>query len=303
MYFNREITCLITGANSGIGKAAAKELAKLGAAIILVSRNHTRGERTLAELKAITGSNKFYLYITDLSSQNSILELTEKIKNKFSCLDILINNAGAYFSKRHITVDGIEATFAVNFLSRFLLTNLLLENILRSKQGRIINISGEYHRRGRINFEDIEFSKNYSAFKAICQARLADILFTYELSRNLKETNITSNCLHPGMVATNLIYNDPDSSFMKRFFYKSISPFLKSPEEGAETVVYLASSPEVANVSGKYFIDKKCVKSSAISYDEDISQKLWRLSEQMMKVDFPQNAFNKNKFLNELKTK
>ena len=303
MYFNREITCLITGANSGIGKAAAKELAKLGAAIILVSRNHTRGERTLAELKAITGSNKFYLYITDLSSQNSILEFAEKIKNKFNILDILINNAGAYFSKRHITVDGIEATFAVNFLSRFLLTNLLLENILRSKQGRIINVSGEFHRKCRINFEDIGFSKNYSAFKAICQARLANIHFTYELSGRLKDTNVTCNCLHPGMVATNLINNDPDSSLMKRFFYKSISPFLKSPEEGAETVVYLASSPEVANVSGKYFIDKKCVKSSAISYDEDTAKKLWDVSEQMIKINLPQNTFNENKLFNELKTK
>ncbi|MGA9295539.1 MAG: SDR family oxidoreductase [Ignavibacteriaceae bacterium] len=303
MYFSREITCLITGANSGIGKAAAKELAKLGAAIILVSRNHTRGERTLAELKTITGSNKFYLYITDLSSQNSILGLAEEIKNKFSRLDILINNAGAYFSKRHITVDGIEATFAVNFLSRFVLTNLLLENILRSKQGRIINLSGEFHRKGRINFEDIEFSKKYSAFKAICQARLADVLFTYELSRRLKETKVTSNCLHPGMVATNLINNDPDSSLMRRFFYKSISPFLKRPEEGAETVVYLASSPEVANVSGKYFIDKKCIKSAAISYDENIAKQLWKISEQMIKVNLPQNIFNENKLINELKTK
>ncbi len=297
MYFNREITCLITGANSGIGKATAKELAKLGAAIILVSRNHTRGERTLKELKTITGSNKFYLYITDLSSQNSILELSEEIKNKFNSLDILINNAGAYFSKRHVTIDGIEATFAVNFLSRFLLTNLLLENILRSRQGRIINLSGEFHRKGRINFEDIEFSKNYSAFKAICQARLADVLFTYELSRRLKETNVTSNCLHPGLVATNLIYNDPDSSLIKRFLYKSMSPFLKSPGEGAETVVYLASSPEVANVSGKYFIDKKCVKSSAISYNKDIAKQLWKLSEQMIKVNFSQNTFNEKNIL------
>lgn len=303
MYFNREINCLITGANSGIGKATAKELAKLGATIILVSRNHTRGERTLTELKKITGSNKFHLYITDLSSQNSILQLAEEIKNNFNSLDILINNAGAYFSKRHITVDGIEATFAVNFLSRFLLTNLLLKNILRSKQGRIINLAGEYHRKGRINFEDIEFSKKYSAVKAICQARLADVLFTYELSRKLKGTSTTSNCLHPGIVATNLINNDPDSSLIKRFLYKSISPFLKSPEKGAETVVYLASSPEVSNVSGKYFIDKKCVKSSAISYDEDIAKQLWKLSGQMLKVNLPQNTFDENKLLNELRTK
>ena len=235
MYFNREINCIITGANSGIGKATAKGLAKLGATIILVSRNHTRGERTLAELKRTTGSNKFYLFISDLSSQKSILDFAVEIKSKFSCIDILINNAGAYFSKRHITVDGIEATFAVNYLSRFLLTNLILDNILASKQGRIITVSGEYHRKSRINFEDLEYSNNYSAFKALSQARLADILFVYELSRRLKNSRVTSNCLHPGFVATNIINNDPDSSLMKRIVYKSISPFLKNPEEGAET--------------------------------------------------------------------
>ena len=303
MYFNREITCLITGANSGIGKAAAKGLAKLGASIILVSRNHTRGERTLNELKQNTGSNKFHLFITDLSSQKSIIDLAANIKSKFNCIDILINNAGAYFSKRHITIDGIEATLAVNYLSRFFLTNLLLDKVLLSKQGRIINVSGELHRKGRLNFENMEYPGNYSAFKAVSQSRLADILFVYELSRRLKNTKVTCNCLHPGFVATNIINNDPDSSLLKRIIYKSISPFLKSPEKGAETVIYLASSPEVANVSGKYFIDKKCVQSSPVTYDEDIAKRLWKVSEQMIKVNFPQNTFFENKFFNELNAK
>ena len=291
MYFSREINCIITGANSGIGKAAAKGLARLGATIILVSRNHARGERILNELKKITGNNKFHLFIADLSSQKAIIDLASEIKSKFSIIDVLINNAGAYFSKRHITVDGVEATFAVNYLSRFLLTNLLLENILLSSQGRIINVSGEFHRKGRINFEDLEYSKNYSGFKAVCQARLADVLFIYELSGKLKNTTATANCLHPGFVATNIINNDPDSSLMKRILYKVISPFLKSPEEGAETVIYLASSPEVSNVSGKYFIEKKSVQSSAASYDETVAGKLWIASEQMVKAELPRNVF------------
>lgn len=291
MYFSGEKICLITGANSGIGKAAAKGLAKLGATIILVSRNHTRGERTAAELEQTTGSNKFHLFMADLSSQSSILRLANEIKDKFNNLDILINNAGAYFSKRHITIDGVEATFSVNYLSRFLLTNLLMEMILKSKQGRIINVSGEYHRKGRINFEDMEYSKNYSAFKAICRARLADILFVYELSRRLKNTKVTANSLHPGLVATNIIDNDPDSSLIKRILYKSISPFLKTPEEGAETVIYLASSPEVTNVTGGYFIDKKCVQSSQLSYNEELAAQLWNTSEQMIKVEIPKNTF------------
>jgi NAD(P)-dependent dehydrogenase (short-subunit alcohol dehydrogenase family) len=291
MYFSGEKICLITGANSGIGKAAAKGLAKLGATIILVSRNHTRGERTAAELEQTTGSNKFHLFMADLSSQSSILRLANEIKDKFNNLDILINNAGAYFSKRHITIDGVEATFSVNYLSRFLLTNLLMEMILKSKQGRIINVSGEYHRKGRINFEDMEYSKNYSAFKAICRARLADILFVYELSRRLKNTKVTANSLHPGLVATNIIDNDPDSSLIKRILYKSISPFLKTPEEGAETVIYLASSPEVANVTGRYFINKKSVQSSQLSYDEKLAAQLWKTSEQMINADITKNTF------------
>ena len=180
---------------------------------------------------------------------------------------------------------------------------LILVNILLSKQGRIINVSGEFHRKGRIGFEDLEYSKNYSAFKALCQARLADILFVYELSRKLKNTMATANCLHPGFVATNIINNDPDSSLLKRILYKSISPFLKSPEEGAETVIYLASSPEVTSVSGKYFFEKKCVQSSAITYDEEIARQLWKVSELMIKVNLPKNIIYENKFINELKTK
>lgn len=303
MYFSRDKICLITGANSGIGKAAAKDLVELGAEVILVSRNHARGDRALSELKGATGSKKLHLFIADLSSQSSILDLANEIKNKFDKIDILINNAGAYFSKKHETVDGIEATFAVNYLSRFLLTNLLLENILKSKQGRIINVSGEYHRKGIINFNDLGFSKRYSASRAISQARLADILFVYELSRRLNKTNVTVNCLHPGFVATNVIYNDPDSTLLKRILYKSITPFLRTPEEAAETVLYLASSPEVINVTGKYFIDKKCVASSPASYDRNLAERLWKASERMIKVNISTNVLNKNKILNELNTK
>ena len=303
MYFSSDKICLITGANSGIGKAAAIGLAELGATIILVSRNHVRGERTLAELIETTESRKFHLYITDLSSQTAILDLTNEIKNKFKRIDILINNAGAYFSKRHLTVDGIEATFAVNYLSRFLFTNQLLEIILKSKQGRIINVSGECRIKYGINFEDLESSKNYSAFKAFCQARQADILFVYELSRRLSETKTTVNCLHPGFVATNIINNDPDASLIKRIFYKTISPFLKNPEEGAETVLYLASSPEVMNVTGKYFINKKNVQSSPLTYNEELAKKLWSVSEKMIKVNLPRNIFYQSKLLNEIKIK
>lgn len=165
MYFSGEKICLITGANSGIGKAAAKELAKLGATIIMVTRNHTRGERTLTELKRITGSNKFHLFITDLSSQASILNLTDEINNKFSSIDILINNAGAYFSRRHITIDGIEATFAVNYLSRFLLTNLLLKNILKVSRGELLMFQGNFIGRADLILKISNIQKNIQHLK------------------------------------------------------------------------------------------------------------------------------------------
>ncbi len=297
MYFTGERICLITGANSGLGKAAAKELARLGAKLILVCRNHVRGEKALKDIVESSGNKQVHLYIADLSSQNSILDLTEKLKSNYERIDILINNAGAYFSKRHKTVDGIEATFAVNYLSRFLLINLLLESIRKSKQGRIINVSGEYHRQGRIYFDDLELQKFYSGVKANRQAKLADVILTYELSRRLTGTNITVNCMHPGFVKTNIIFNDPDASFFSKFLYKLISPFMKSPEKGAETILYLAASPEVTRVSGKYFINKQCISTSKESYDPNTAQELWKLSEEMLKIKIS-NKLPKDKPVN-----
>jgi len=282
-YLNEKI-CLVTGASSGIGKATAMRLAELGAIVILVIRNHTRGERTLNEIIKVTENKNVYLFITDLSSQTDIQNLAKTIKKNFDRIDVLINNAGAYFSKRHITVDGIEATFAVNYLSRFLLTNLLLDLILNSKQGRIIDISGEYHRKGKINFEDLEFTKKYSGLETTKQAKLAEILFSYELARRLVNTNVTVNSIHPGAVATNIIYNDPDAHLAKKFAYRIFSIFLKNPFKAAENIIYLASSPEFNDGTGKYFIDKNEVLSAALTYDEDLAQKLWKVSEEMTNV-------------------
>ncbi len=281
-----EKICLITGANSGIGKAAASGLAELGATVILVSRNHVRGERTLSEISKKTGSDKLQLLVADLSSSVSIRALSGEVKKRFGRIDVLINNAGAYFSKRHETIDGIEATFAVNYLSRFLLTDLLLDRLLQSKQGRVINVSDEQHRKGYINFEDINLKKNYLPVRAVRQAALADILFVYKLSSELKNTNITVNSVHPGFVSTNIIYNDPDSSLPRRTVHKLIAPFLSSPEKGAETVLYLASSPEVNRVSGKYFISKKCVQTSPASYETETAERLWETSEILLKKEF-----------------
>jgi NAD(P)-dependent dehydrogenase (short-subunit alcohol dehydrogenase family) len=281
MNHKEEKICLITGADSGIGKATAKGLAQLGFTLLLTARCHVRGERTVKELKAATCNNDIHLFIADLSSQESISNLAQKIKEKYNRIDILINNAGAHFSKKHITVDGIEATFAVNYLSRFLLTNLLLDLLKQSHQGRIISVSAEFHRKGKINFEDLNLNENYSAHSAVAQSKLADILFTYSLNERLNGSNISVNCLHPGIVSTNIIYSDPDANPAIKFLYSLFSLFFKPSEKGAETILYLAVSPEVTKITGKYFINKKAVASSPASYDKAIAEKLWQESERL----------------------
>jgi NAD(P)-dependent dehydrogenase (short-subunit alcohol dehydrogenase family) len=281
MFFAGKRICLITGANSGIGKAAARAMARLGCTVIMVVRNRARGERVYREFLDTTGNKQIHMFAADLSSMKAIAELVQKIREQFIRIDILINNAGAFFSHRHLTEDGIEATFAVNYLSRFLLTNLLLDLIKKSPQGRIINVSADYHQMGKIDFFDLNKSVYYSSFSAFGQAKLADVLFTYSLAEKLSRSSITVNCMHPGVVATNIVYSNPDSRLTTRILYRLVSFFFRTPEKGAETLIYLASSPEVAKVSGRYFFDKKAIDSSSASYDKELGEKLWFESERL----------------------
>ena len=276
--------CMITGANSGIGKATALGLAKLGATVIIVCRNKSRGETALAETKEKSGNENLDLMMVDLASQESVRQLVKDFEERYRHLHVLINNAGTYFTKRQVTVDGIEATFAVNYLTRFLLTNLLLRTLKNSSPARIINVAGAYHSKGAIDFDDLQKKKDYDGAGANNQSKLADILCTYELARRLKGTGVTVNCLHPGAVATNLVEKDPNYPSLLKFLYKLFKPFLKSPEKGAETSIYLASSPEVEGVTGKYFVDKKESKSSKESYDESVSKRLWEVSAKLTKI-------------------
>lgn len=281
-------TCIITGGNSGIGKAAAIGLAKMGARVILIVRNRFRGENAIKEIMDAAGNKNIELQLCYLSSLESIKECAENIRRYHKKIDILINNAGAYFSKRHVTKDALEATFEVNYLSRFLFTNLLLDLIAKGGGGRIINVNGEYHRRGKINFDDLQFENSYSAICAASRAKLADMLFVHELSRKLDKQHVTVNALHPGVVATNVVENDPDASIMRKVIYKIIKPFLSSPEKGAKTILYLASNDEIKNVTGKYFINKKVVAASLKSYDADTAKKLWLESERLAGIDTQQ---------------
>jgi NAD(P)-dependent dehydrogenase (short-subunit alcohol dehydrogenase family) len=270
--------CLITGATSGIGKAAGISLARQGMSIIMVSRNKEKGESIRAAIVENTRNENIHLAVADLSSQQDIRKLASDIKSKYTKLDILINNAGGIFDKRLLTVDGIELTFALNHLAYFLLANLLLEILKAAPAGRVVNVSSQAHQYGKIDFNDPNFEKGYNAMISYAQSKLANVLFTYELSRRLAGTEITANALHPGVVRTNF---GKEISGIAGFVFKSLDFFMRSPEQGAETVIWLASAAEVEGVSGKYFLDKKEIRSSKISYDESVADRLWNVSAQM----------------------
>ncbi len=270
---------MITGASSGIGKATALGLAKLGATVVIVSRDRVRGENAIKEISQRSGNSSISLLVADLASQKAIYQLAKEFTDTHPTLHVLINNAGVILTKRTSTEDNIETTFAVNHLAPFLLTNLLLETLKASAPSRIITVSSDAHQGAQINFDDLKGEKHFSGFDAYSQSKLANILFTYELSKKLKGTGVTANCLHPGVIRTNL--GRHQSSVLFRAGYRFVSLFFSSPAKGSQTVIYLASSPDVDGVSGKYFFKKKEKKSSAESYDDAAAERLWKLSAQL----------------------
>ncbi|MCA9955364.1 MAG: SDR family oxidoreductase [Anaerolineales bacterium] len=269
--------CLVTGANAGMGKVTARELAQMGATVIMVARSQVRGEAALDEIRQASNSDKVQLLLADLSSMASIRELADTVQANYGRLDVLVNNAGGIFNQREVSVDGYEMTFALNHLNYFLLTNLLLDLLKASAPARIVNVASTAHVGAKIHFDDIMMAQKYRSFEAYGQSKLANILFTYELARRLAGSGVTANALHPGGVATEFATGQ---GFMG-WIFKLIRPFLLTPEQGAQTQIYLASSPDVEGISGKYFAKKKPVQSSKISYDTAVAQRLWQLSEEL----------------------
>ena len=268
--------CMITGANSGIGKATAIDLAKLNATVIMVCRNNERGEEAQKEIIEQTGNKSVDLLICDLSSQDAIHKVVSEFKNKYQNLHVLINNAGVMLKTRKLSVDGFEMNFAVHLLAPFLLINSLLDILKNSAPSRIINVGSAAHKRAKMDFDDLQSeNKKYRLFTVYGRSKLAEILFTYELSRKLEGTGVTANAVHPGVVNTNL---GRDQSKFSQWFARK---FFKSPEEGAETSIYLATSPEVEGITGKYFINKEQRQSSEESYNEEYAKRLWKISEEM----------------------
>jgi NAD(P)-dependent dehydrogenase (short-subunit alcohol dehydrogenase family) len=274
-------TVLVTGANQGIGKATAIALAAKGAHVVIVARNAEKGRAALAEVEA-AGKAGAELIVADLSSQEQVRRVAAEFKSRHDHLDALVNNAGVFVPQRHTTVDGLEETFALNHLGYFLLTQELLDVLKTTAGARIVNVSSEAHRGARMLWDDLQFAHSrYRGLKAYAQSKLANVLFTYELARRLEGTGVTANCLHPGVIASGFgqTYGGALSVILK-----IARPFLLSAADGARTSVYLASSPEVTGVTGKYFSKCKAVPSNAVSYEVQSQHKLWSMSEQMVKV-------------------
>lgn len=283
-------TCLVTGATSGIGKAIASGLAQMGATVVLTGRSRDRCELAMNEIKTKIkdGSSKVSYLVADLSSQASVRQLAKDYADNYKRLDVLINNAGVFHARHVTTVDGIEYTFAVNHLAPFLLTNLLLDIIKASAPSRIITTSSVAHKGAHIvDFDDIQFEKrSYSGIKAYSQSKLANILFTRELAERLRgsSSGVTANCFHPGGVRTNLAHGSSNPWYY-RLVWRAAGLFFISPKEGADTAVYLASSPDVEGLTGKYFIKRRQAKPSANAESKEAAARLWEISEKLTGVE------------------
>jgi NAD(P)-dependent dehydrogenase (short-subunit alcohol dehydrogenase family) len=271
-------TVLITGANQGVGKASAIALGKLGARLVLVCRSAEKGRAAIADIER-EGAKDVELLVGDMGSQADVRRVAAEFKAKHDRLDVLLNNAGVLVTSRRTTVDGIEETFAINHLGYFLLTHLLVDTLKASAPARIVSVSSEAHRRARMRWDDLEFKAGeYSSFAAYGQSKLSNILFTRELARRLEGTNVTANCLHPGVIASGFghTYGGVISVVLK-----VASPFLMTPEKGARTSVFLASSAEVEGVSGKYFDKCKERRPSAEALADGAPERLWAISEEL----------------------
>ncbi len=272
-----EKVALVTGGTSGIGKATAMALSAMGADVVVVGRDRERGEGAAAEIRARTGG-KVDLALADLSSQAEVRALADEFERRYDRLDVLVNNAGVVQSERTETPDGLETTFATNHLSPFLLTNLLLDTLKESAPSRVVTVSSEAERWGNIDFDDLQSKKRYRGFPVYGMTKLANIMFTYELAERLEGTGVTATCMHPGAVNTRFGTNN---SGPMTILFRAFKPFMRTPEQGADTVIWLAASPEVEGISGRYYADRKVIEPKKIANDPAARRRLWEQSERL----------------------
>jgi NAD(P)-dependent dehydrogenase (short-subunit alcohol dehydrogenase family) len=272
-------TCLVTGATSGIGEAVALRLAALGARVVAVGRDPVRAEATCENIRRESGNGAVDFLIADLASQRAIRALAAAFRERFDRLDVLVNNAGGINGERRLTEDGIETTWAVNHLACFLLTSLLRGALEAAAPARVVTVSSDAHRRGRIDFDDPGGARGYTAWRAYAQSKLANILFTRELARRVDPGVLTANALHPGVVGTR--FGAASGPRWLGLGMRLIRPILTSPARAATTPVYLAASPEVAGVTGRYFVRCRPVEPSAAARDDAVARRLWEMSAAM----------------------
>ena len=278
-------TCIITGATSGIGLEAAARLGALGARLVLVGRNRDKGEAALTQVRARVPGIAAEMHYADLSRHDEILRLADALLATAARIDVLLNNAGAIFARREITFDGLERSFALNHMGYFRLTALLRPKLIASAPSRIVNVASEAHRGAQLDFDDLQCAKGFSGWKAYQRSKLANILFTCELSRRLMGTGVTTNCLHPGFVATG--FGDNNGGLWRVFIAIAKRVSAIPVERGAETPVYVASSPELDGVSGKYFAKCRERTPDAPAQDDRAAARLWEQSERLIGFKLP----------------
>jgi retinol dehydrogenase 12 len=279
-------SCLVTGGTAGIGLVTARELVRMGATVTIVGRDPERGDAAVANIKAAAERDAIEFVAADLSDQSQLRAFAAAFRERQSKLDILINNAGGLFGRRRVTADGIEMTFALNHLNYFLLTHLLLPSLRAGAPSRIVNVASEAHRGVSLEFDNLQGAVRYNRWLAYKRSKLANLLFTYELSRRLKGNAITVNALHPGFVATDIGVRQ---RFVPGILWRIGKLFAINVEEGAATSIHLASAPEVADISGQYFIESRPARSSAASYDRQTGIRLWEVSADLARVDDYEN--------------
>jgi NAD(P)-dependent dehydrogenase (short-subunit alcohol dehydrogenase family) len=267
-------TVLVTGGTGGIGKAAAVGLAGMGARVGITGRDRARANEAAAVIARESGSQAVDVFVGDMSSQAEVRRMADAVLATYPRLDVLLNNVGGFWAHRHVTADGLEHTFALNHLAPFLLTSLLLDRLIASAPARIVTVSSGAQSMGTIDFDDLMSEQAYSGSRAYNQSKLANVMFTYELAKRLEGTGVTATTLHPGVTSTGFSAEDPAMGLL----VKVMRPFMRSPAKGADTAVYLASSPEMDGISGKYFADRKVKKSRDSSYDTAITRRLWQVS-------------------------
>ena len=276
-------TVLVTGGTGGIGKASAMALASMGARVGITGRDGVRADRAAAEIRRRSPKATVDVFVADMSSQADVRALADQVLAAYPRIDVLLNNVGGFWSHRHVTADGLERTFALNHLAPFLLTSLLLGRLIASAPSRVVTVSSAAQGMGKIDFDDLMGEGTYSGQRSYNQSKLANVLFTYELARRLAGTGVTATALHPGMTNTSFSAEDPSRMFAP--LVAVMRPFMRSPDKGAETPVYLASSDEVAGVTGRYFTNRRARESSKASYDIAAAARLWQVSAGFVGLD------------------